>query len=137
MLSAGWDQHERANPFSAQHTAASFDIQYMQVVTGARARPGVGLLAIRGGDRGRLIPRARAADSRGRSATGVQKGCIDGSQVCGRGSAGPWQTSLGPASGASHHVWSPQWAVSRPTSTTAGHSHSCESASAVCMRVQW
>ena len=35
-------------------------------------------------------------------------------------SAGPWQASLGPASGASHQVWSPQWAVSRPTSTTAG-----------------
>ena len=29
-------------------------------------------------------------------------GCIDGSQVRGRGSAGPWQASLGPASGASH-----------------------------------
>eukprot|EP00964_Phaeocystis_antarctica_P000751 scaffold411_cov66-Phaeocystis_antarctica.AAC.3 len=41
-------------------------------------------------------------------------------QVRGRGSAGPWQASLGPAGGASHHVWSPQWAVSRPTSTMAG-----------------
>eukprot|EP00964_Phaeocystis_antarctica_P019063 scaffold10518_cov68-Phaeocystis_antarctica.AAC.2 len=31
-----------------------------------------------------------------------------------------WQASLGPASGASHDVWSPQWAVSGPISTTAG-----------------
>eukprot|EP00964_Phaeocystis_antarctica_P010137 scaffold5552_cov52-Phaeocystis_antarctica.AAC.2 len=58
-------------------------------------------------------------------------------RVARRGSARPWQASLGPASGASHHVWSPQWAVSRLTSTTAGHSDSCESASAVSMRVQF
>eukprot|EP00964_Phaeocystis_antarctica_P138937 scaffold103634_cov65-Phaeocystis_antarctica.AAC.1 len=55
-------------------------------------------------------------------------GCIDGSQVRGRGSAGPWQASLGPASGASRHVWSTRWVVSRTTSTRAGHSDSCESA---------
>eukprot|EP00964_Phaeocystis_antarctica_P029456 scaffold16594_cov46-Phaeocystis_antarctica.AAC.2 len=56
---------------------------------------------------------------RGRSAV------VGAAQVRGRSSAGPWQASLGTASGASHHVWSPQWVVSRPTSTTAGHSREC------------
>eukprot|EP00964_Phaeocystis_antarctica_P071699 scaffold43798_cov49-Phaeocystis_antarctica.AAC.3 len=94
---------------------------------GIAARPGVGLLALSAGE-----VAGGAADSRGRPA-GVQRGRPEGLYCWLPG----WQASLGPASGASHHVWSPQWVVSRPTSTTAGHSESCESASAVCMRVQW
>eukprot|EP00964_Phaeocystis_antarctica_P114411 scaffold78380_cov61-Phaeocystis_antarctica.AAC.2 len=55
-----------------------------------------------------------------------------------RGSARPWQASLGPASGASHHVWSPQWAVSRPPSTTAGATLTRAKVRVLCcMRVQW
>ena len=59
----------------------------------------------------------------------------------------PWEAvgwsrrkaSLETASGASHHVWSSPWAVSRPTQLRRGHTDSSESASAVCMRavVTW